>query len=61
MTGSPLPADSGTAPTDLRLPAECAALPSPFAGTPIYRDLSVLDPDDEQDRVLELIGETQIP
>ncbi|WP_405149617.1 tyrosine-protein phosphatase [Sphaerisporangium sp. NBC_01403] len=43
---------------DLRLPAECDALPSPFAGTPIYRNLSVLDPGDENDAVLELIGES---
>ncbi|WP_214410389.1 tyrosine-protein phosphatase [Sphaerisporangium fuscum] len=43
---------------DLRLPAECAALPSAFAGTPIYCNISVLDPAKEEDEILELIGDS---
>ncbi|WP_240972405.1 tyrosine-protein phosphatase [Nonomuraea composti] len=40
---------------DLRLPAECAADPSPLAGHPVYRNLPVLR---EEDTVLEAMAET---
>ncbi|GAA5051033.1 hypothetical protein HNP84_006540 [Thermocatellispora tengchongensis] len=40
---------------DLRLAAECAADPSPLAGHPCYRNLSVLR---DEDRVLEAMGDT---
>ncbi len=40
---------------DLRLPAECAADPSPLAGHPCYRNLPVLR---EEDSVLEAMGDT---